>query len=156
VEVPEVTEDKEEKNCYTSRYKALFTNAEDMILFFDAVCEKNDAVCKNLGCTMDDKIYMQDIFRTCMSLKDGKIDLIGHKYGISFETVAYRTNETCFSVVAYLAQLQESTGCYGFCKIHDIVQQKEKSLEQPKWKLRRRTKRETRWLPMSPMNLEHL
>ena len=60
-----MTEDKEEKNCYTSRYKALFTNAEDMILFFDAdgfVCEKNDAVCKNLGCTMDDKIYMQDIF----------------------------------------------------------------------------------------------
>ena len=46
-----MTEDKEEKNCYTSRYKALFTNAEDMILFFDAdgfVCEKNDAVCKNL------------------------------------------------------------------------------------------------------------
>ena len=127
-----MTEDKEEKNCYTSRYKALFTNAEDMILFFDAdgfVCEKNDAVCKNLGCTMDDKIYMQDIFRTCMSLKDGKIDLIGHKYGISFETVAYRTNETCFSVVAYLAQLQESTGCYGFCRIHDIVQQKETKKE---------------------------
>ena len=64
-----------------------------------------------------------------MSLKDGKIDLIGHKYGISFETVAYRTNETCFSVVAYLAQLQESTGCYGFCRIHDIVQQKETKKE---------------------------
>lgn len=34
VEVPEVTEDKEEKNCYISRYKALFTNAEDMIFIF--------------------------------------------------------------------------------------------------------------------------
>ena len=32
-------------------------------------------------------------------------------------------------VVAYLAQLQESTGCYGFCKIHDIVQQKETKKE---------------------------
>ena len=31
--------------------------------------------------------------------------------------------------VAYLAQLQESTGCYGFCKIHDIVQQKETKKE---------------------------
>lgn len=126
-----MTEEKEE-SCDIIRYKALFTDAEDMILFFDAdgfVCEKNDAVCKNLGCSMEEKIYMQDIFRTCMSLSDGKIDLIGHKYGISFETVAYRTNETCFSVVAYLVRLPESTGCFGFCMIHDIVQQKETKKE---------------------------
>ena len=122
------TGDKAEKKDDISRYKALFTEAEDMVLFFDKdgfVCEKNDAVCKNLGCSMEEKIFVQDIFRTCMSINDGKINLIGHKYGVSFETVAYRSNETCFSVVAYLVRLPESTGCYGFCMLHDIGQQKE-------------------------------
>lgn len=130
--IMEVSGVNEEYKTGTDRYKALFSQTNNMILYFDAdgtVCEKNDAVCRNLGCDMDETICIQDIFRTCMTVKDGCIDLIGHKYGVSFETVAYRKNQTCFSVVAYLARLPENTGCYGFCIIHDIVQQKEAKKE---------------------------
>lgn len=124
--------EREEYESEMSRYKALLTDSQDMIFFFEAdgkICEKNNAVCENLGFEMDEQIYIQDIFRTCMSVNDGYVDLIGHKYGVSFETVAYKKNQTCFSVIAYLVRLSEKTGCYGFCVIHDIVQQKETKKE---------------------------
>ena len=150
--IMEVSGVNEEYKTGTDRYKALFSQTNNMILYFDAdgtVCEKNDAVCRNLGCDMDETICIQDIFRTCMTVKDGCIDLIGHKYGVSFETVAYRKNQTCFSVVAYLARLPENTGCYGFCIIHDIVQQKEAKKElRTAQMLRRVIKSVMRWLQM--------
>lgn len=70
--IMEVSGVNEEYKTGTDRYKALFSQTNNMILYFDAdgtVCEKNDAVCRNLGCDMDETICIQDIFRTCMTLK---------------------------------------------------------------------------------------
>ena len=50
--IMEVSGVNEEYKTGTDRYKALFSQTNNMILYFDAdgtVCEKNDAVCRNLG-----------------------------------------------------------------------------------------------------------
>ena len=49
--IMEVSGVNEEYKTGTDRYKALFSQTNNMILYFDAdgtVCEKNDAVCRNL------------------------------------------------------------------------------------------------------------
>ncbi len=114
------------------RYKALFRVPEDMVLFFDAdgrICERNSVVSSQLGYGDDEEIYIQDILHSCVKSENGRIvfEEVGSDEGV--ETVAYRKNNTCITVKAYLFLLDEDTGCYGMCSIHNIGMLKETAKE---------------------------
>ena len=115
------------------RYRAIFENSDDMILYFDEdgeVCEKNKVAMELLGYDEEESINVQDIFRTSLKReKDGKIYLNSGNYGDRFEAVAYRKNETCFSVKLYVVLLPEAAGCYGVCVGRDIAEQKKNKRE---------------------------
>lgn len=114
------------------RYMALFQVPEDMVFFFEEdgrICERNSLVSKQLEYDEDEELYMQDIFRSIMKLRDGKITLCAKPVGERFETVAYRKNHTCITVGAYVFFLNEDTGCYGMCYARNIAMQKKTTKE---------------------------
>lgn len=111
------------------RYKSLFCLPEGMVFFFDAdgyVCERNQLVEKQLGYSEEEDIYMQDIFRSVLETRDGRIMLTGKPAGERFETAAYCKNQTCITVGTYIYFLDEDeAGCYGMCYARNIARQKE-------------------------------
>ena len=56
--------------------------------------------------------------------------LIEHELWERFETVAYRKNETCFSVMAVVVPLDGDTGCFGACSLQNIDNEKKTSKER--------------------------
>ena len=115
------------------RYKALFCVPEDMVFFFDAdgyVCERNQLVTKQLFYEEEEDIYIQDVLRAVMRLKDGRIILENKPVGERFETVVYRKNQTCITAGVYVFFFdEEETGCYGMCYARNIARQKETTKE---------------------------
>lgn len=115
------------------RYKALFCVPEDMVFFFDAdgyVCERNQLVTKQLFYEEEEDIYIQDVLRAVMRLKDGRITLENKPVGERFETVVYRKNQTCITAGVYVFFFdEEETGCYGMCYARNIARQKETTKE---------------------------
>lgn len=115
------------------RYKTLLELPDVMVFFFGAdgyVTEKSTFVAKQLEYDEEDSLYMQEIFRSVLRLDNGRIVLTDKPEGERFETVAYKKNQTCITVVMYITFLNESdTGCYGMCYAQNIAKQKEKTKE---------------------------
>lgn len=114
------------------QYDDLFHDSGNMILLFHedgTVCERNSSVETQLGYGEGEQIMLQDILRMCIKMEDGRIKLQSHNLWESFETVAYRKNETCFSVTAMIAPMGGDSGCYGICSLHNIEIEKKTSKE---------------------------
>lgn len=114
------------------RYEDLFLNSDNIVVFFNedgSVCERNSSADMQLGYGHDEQIMVQDVLRMCVKVADGRLRLIGHNLWESFETVAYRKNETCFSATAIVAPMGGETGCYGMCSLHNIENEKKTSKE---------------------------
>lgn len=114
------------------RYEKMFTSLNDIVLFYDRdgkVCERSDAVERELSYVQDEDIYVQDIFRSMFETADGEIKISPKVSREHFETVAYRKNQTCLSVSVSVIELGEDTGCYGMCYAHNIARQKEATKE---------------------------
>lgn len=114
------------------RYEKMFTSLNDIVLFYDRdgkVCERSDAVERELSYLPDEDIYVQDIFRSAFEVTDGEIKVSPKIDRERFETVAYRKNQTCLSVYVSVVELGEDTGCYGMCYARNIARQKEATKE---------------------------
>ncbi len=115
------------------RYKTLLELPDVMVFFFEEdgyVSEKSTFVAKQLEYNEEDSLYMHEIFRSVLKLDNGRVSLTDKPEGERFETVAYRKNQTCITVVMYITFLDKSdTGCYGMCYAQNIAKQKEKTKE---------------------------
>lgn len=110
------------------KYKALFSETKNIIILFEqdgSVCEINTEGYKSLGYEQGEKINIHDIFRTCINVNEEGVTLTENEYGKIFDTVAYRKNETCFSVAANFFRFDDDTDCYGACVLNNIVKEKE-------------------------------
>lgn len=100
-------------------YKFLFDMTQDMVFYFGTdgrVTECNHSVYKQLGFEEQDEIWMQEIFRTCIKLEDGRLHLMKDKLGSEQESVIYRKNQTCFPVqVQFMLFEEEGTEAIGVC-----------------------------------------
>jgi len=107
------------------RYEFLFEGTSDMIFYFSdsgRVQECNASAYEQLGFGADEEIWMQDIFRTCIKVRDNRLVFKEGMFEQPFETTIYRKNQTCFPVEVRVAMLTEETGGYGVCRAFSIAQ----------------------------------
>lgn len=123
----------------------LLEGALEIILLFDkdgSILYANHAAKTDLGYEHFANVFITDIFRKVMCRKEGAVavfDLEAQKAigkQASFETVAYRNNQTCFDIDLKITIEETEDGFFGMCNainttiragaIKDMVKAKEK------------------------------
>lgn len=106
------------------RYEFLFEGTSDMIFYFSdsgLVQECNTSAYEQLGFEPDEDIWLQNIFRTCVKVDNGRLIFQDGMFEQHFETTVYRKNQTCFPVEVQVTMLEEDAGRYA-CRAFSIVQ----------------------------------
>lgn len=121
-------------NLWERRYEIFFQESITMFLCFDRdgrILEANEKAKERLGYTEGlDKVTIQDIFRTEFRMEEDGIALAAEaekklQADKLLETVAYRKNQTCFSVETTISLLEKDGEFLGVCAASDISIQKE-------------------------------
>lgn len=111
------------------KYKMLMDNIQEMIIIFDwngKIIDCNAPALKELG--YEEDIYhlpIQDVFRKAFSYHNKHLELNDNYKNVAAETVAYRKNQTCFTVSLKVTSFQENKIQLGFCTAINISDKKE-------------------------------
>lgn len=111
------------------KYKMLMDNIQEMIIIFDwkgKIIDCNEPVIRELG--YEDDIFhlpIQEVFRKAFTYQ-GKQLILDDKYNnVAAETIAYRKNQTCFSVNLKVTSFHERKLQLGFCTAVNISDKKD-------------------------------
>lgn len=119
---------------WNNRHEFYFRDALTLILYFDRdgqILEGNQHAMESLGYEDGfEGVYIQNIFRGEFSVTNGQVYLSDQAKELltadeHLETVAYRKNQTCFSVDTFIRILEENGEFLGVCGASDISIQKE-------------------------------
>lgn len=116
-----------EMKLYQIKCQLMKENSQEMIIFFDeagAITDTNNVAAELLGYGNGFAgITVCDIFKKCLRLEDNKLIIQPRFTEGPAETVAYRENQTCFSVHLKVTTIKGKT-FVGLCLASDISEKK--------------------------------
>jgi PAS domain S-box-containing protein len=104
-------------------------NSQEMIIFFNSdgiIIDCNKKAIQELGYGEEIyKIPIYNIFKKAFKHENNQLEVITKYHNRIEETIAYRKNQTCFTVELKIAMINEKRICIGLCTAIDISEKKE-------------------------------
>ena len=111
------------------KYNLLLENCQEIILFFNKegmIIDCNRAARDVLGYENDEiyNVSIIKIFKKAVSFKNGNLIINPKFYDRFYETIAYKRNQTCFSVDLKIIYREDDKNTIGLCIASDITEKK--------------------------------